>query len=396
MATAIAHPKVMTIQPEFSALEFLSSTPATTPSPRMMRIMVPINSARYACIRSPPSLEWPSGRDVAGRREVPLHLLVELEQRYGEAGHLERGHVVPDVGHPPHVHALVLEPVGHAGVGDVELHGRGAAHAVDHDGDLGAREVHGVAEYPIEQLVDDAVGGLYLLALDAWLDVDADAHLHLVVGDLEDGLPALGRGAAGQGHPHGADVPVDPLGELLDAGEVLAVVGRGAADLVHEDGARDPAPPAREGRVLDGHVVVCHDVVGLDALGLGQLSGHLEVEDVAGVVLDDVEDAGPAVYGLGGLEHLVGGRAGEHGARAGGVEHAGADVAAVGGLVAGAAAGDEGDLALHGGVGPEDDAVFGEQPEHAAVGELHTPEHLLDYPLRGIDELLHRFPFGRL
>src|ERR671917_214093 len=148
MATAIAQPKVMTIQPEFSALEFLSRTPATTPSPRMMRIMVPMNSAKYACIRSP-FLERPTGRNVAGRREVPLHLLVELEQRYGEARHLERGHVVPDVGHPPDVHALVLEPVGHAGVGDVELHGRGAAHAVDHDCDLGAREVHGVAEYPV-------------------------------------------------------------------------------------------------------------------------------------------------------------------------------------------------------------------------------------------------------
>jgi hypothetical protein len=46
MATPIAQPKVITIQPEFSALEFLSSTPATTPSPRMIRIMVPINSPR--------------------------------------------------------------------------------------------------------------------------------------------------------------------------------------------------------------------------------------------------------------------------------------------------------------------------------------------------------------
>src|SRR3712207_5922927 len=221
MATAIAPPKVMTIQPEFSALEFLSRTPATTPSPRMIRIMVPINSAKYACIRSPLSLERSSGRNVARSREVALHLLVELEQRYGEAGHLERGHVVPDVGHPPHVHALVLEPVGHAGVGDVELHGRGAAHAVDHHGRFGAGEIDGVAQDLVEHLVHDAVGGLYLLALDAGLAVDTDAHLHLVVGDLEDGLPALGRGAAGKRHPHRADAPVYPLGELLYPREVL-------------------------------------------------------------------------------------------------------------------------------------------------------------------------------
>src|SRR4028118_641040 len=137
MATAIAQPKVMTIQPEFSALEFLSSTPATTPSPRMMRIMVPMNSAKYACIL-PPCLERPSGRNVARCGEVALHLLIELEQRYREARHLQRGHVVPDVRHPPHVHALVLEPVGDAGVGDGEPHGRGAARAASPHGPRGA------------------------------------------------------------------------------------------------------------------------------------------------------------------------------------------------------------------------------------------------------------------
>src|ERR671933_811879 len=99
MATAIAHPNVMTIQPEFSALEFLSSTPATTPSPRMIRIIVPINSPMYACIYHS-LLERPSGRHVARRTQVGFHLLIELQERYGESGHLERGHVVSHVGHP--------------------------------------------------------------------------------------------------------------------------------------------------------------------------------------------------------------------------------------------------------------------------------------------------------
>src|SRR5215208_4457200 len=77
-ATAIPHPKVITIQPEFSALEFLSSTPATTPSPRMIRIMVPINSPMYACIYHS-FLERPSGRHVARCGQVGLHLVVELQ-----------------------------------------------------------------------------------------------------------------------------------------------------------------------------------------------------------------------------------------------------------------------------------------------------------------------------
>src|SRR5918995_4324278 len=145
MATAIPHPKVITIQPEFSALEFLSSTPATTPSPRMIRIIVPINSPIYACIDHSP-LERPTGRHVARRGQVGFHLVVELQERYGEPRHLQRGHVIPDVGHPEDLDALALEHAGDVGVGYVELHKGRAAHTVDHHGHLRAGEVHGVAE----------------------------------------------------------------------------------------------------------------------------------------------------------------------------------------------------------------------------------------------------------
>src|ERR671913_421530 len=161
MATASPHPNVITIQPEFSALEFLSSTPATTPSPRMIRIIVPINSPMYASIHHS-FLERPSGRNVARRGQVGLHLVVELQERYGEPRHLQRGHVIPDVGHPEDLYAFALEHVGDVGVGDVELHQGRAAHAVDHHGDLRAGEVHGVTEDLLEHLVDDLVRGLYL------------------------------------------------------------------------------------------------------------------------------------------------------------------------------------------------------------------------------------------
>src|SRR5918997_6484344 len=388
MATAIAQPKVITIQPEFSALEFLSNTPATTPSPRMIRIMVPINSPIYASIY-PSSLERSSGSDVARRPEVVFHLVVELEQGYREPGHLQRGHVVPDVGHPPDLDPLALQDVRHVGVGDVELHERGPAHAVDHHGNLGTREVHGVAEDAAHHLVHYLVGGLHLFALNTRLAVDAYTDLHLVVGDIEDGLAALGRGAARERHTHRTDVAVDPLCQLLDAGKIPAVVRGGAADLVYEDGAGDTAPPAGERRVLDGHVVVGDHVVGLYPLRLGELARHLEVEHVARVVLDDVEDPRTAVDGLGRLEHLVRGWAGEDGAGAGGVEHARSDEAAVGRLVARAAAGDEGHLALHGGVGADDDAVLGNHPDQARVRQLHPPQHLVDDPLGRVDDFLH-------
>src|SRR5215208_2088899 len=333
MATAIAHPKVMTIQPEFSALEFLSSTPATTPSPRMIRIIVPINSPIYACIDHSP-LERPSGRHVTRRGQVGFHLVVELQERYGEPRHLQRGHVIPDVGHPPNSHSLALEHVGDVGVGYVELHQRRAAHTVDHHGHLGAREIHGVTQDLLQHLIDNLVRRSYSLAFDARLAVDADADLHLILADIEDGLPTLWRGATRERHPHRAHVGVNALRKLLYACEIFPVVGRGTADLVHEDGACDAAPPARIRRVLDSDIIVGHDIVGLDPFCLAELPCHLEVEDVARVVLDDVEDTGPAVHGLARFEHLVRRRARENGAGAGGVEHAWSHETAVGRLVA--------------------------------------------------------------
>ena len=76
-----------------------------------------------------------------------------------------------------------------------------------------------------------------------------------------------------------------------------------------------------------------------------ELRRELEVEHVAGVVLDDVEDAGAAVDGAGRGLHLVRDRRREDVAGARRVEHAETDEAAVERFVAGAAAGDERDLA---------------------------------------------------
>src|SRR4028119_1179498 len=97
----------MTTQPLFSALEFLSRTPATTPSPSSISIKVPMNSATNISTSSP-FLERTTRRDVARRFQVPLHVVVELEYRYGKPRHLQRGHVLPDVRHSPNLYALAL------------------------------------------------------------------------------------------------------------------------------------------------------------------------------------------------------------------------------------------------------------------------------------------------
>ena len=142
---------------------------------------------------------------------------------------------------------------------------------------------------------------------------------------------------------------VDLAGDVGDRVEVATLLGGRAGDLLEQHGDADAAAAGGPGAVLDGDVVVGDDRDDARAgLGGGHLGGHLEVHDVAGVVLHDVQDAGAAVDELGRGEHLVGHRRGEHLAGAGGVEHAEPDEAAVQRLVAGAAAGDEADLARPG------------------------------------------------
>ena len=129
--------------------------------------------------------------------------------------------------------------------------------------------------------------------------------------------------------------------------DVVAALGRRARDLLGQHGRADAAAARGVERVLHGDVVVDQHGLDVDPLVGGVLGRQLEVHDVARVVLDDVHDAGAAVDGLRRREHLVGHRRGEHLARAGRVEHPEPDEAAVQRLVARAAAGDEGDLALH-------------------------------------------------
>ena len=114
----------------------------------------------------------------------------------------------------------------------------------------------------------------------------------------------------------------------------------------------------------------------------GELGGHLEVHHVAGVVLDDVEHAGAAVDRLGGGQHLVGRGRGEDRARAGRVEHAPADEAAVHGLVARAAARDERHLALHRRVGAHDEVGATRHSQPVGMGPREALELLRSRRLR--------------
>ena len=122
----------------------------------------------------------------------------------------------------------------------------------------------------------------------------------------------------------------------------------------------------------------------------GQFGGHLEVQHVAGVVLDDVQHARAAVDRLGGGQHLVGHRRGEDRAGAGRIEHAHAHKAAVHRLVAAAAAADNAHFALARRVFADHDAVLVIHPNQVAMRLLHATQRLFDDVVHIIDQFLHR------
>src|SRR5690606_17689418 len=283
-----------------------------------------------------------------------LHLVVELEEGDGNACHLERRDVRTDeiAGDG---NAALLKNLGHLAVHDVQFDERGAPHAVDKRQNLVALLEGQVAEDGLHQHLDDVVRRLDFHALAARLAVDADADLHLVLAQFKCRLTCRGYHARGQRHAHAAHVRVDALAQFGDALQVVASLGGGAADLLGEDGAAHAATASRVQAVLYSHVVVDDDARHLDALCLGHFGGHLNVHDVAGVVLDDVEHACAAVDGLRRLQHLVGCGACEYFAGAGSIQHASADEAAVHWLVPATSTGDDTYFALDGRIGADDE-----------------------------------------
>ena len=191
---------------------------------------------------------------------------------------------------------------------DVQLRARGAAHAVHQRDYALASAQPQVVPHPPVQLLHQGVRALHAPAPVAGLAVDADAQLDLVLAELEGGLARVGNRARAEGQAHGPGLLVDARGDGRHLVQVVAALRRGARDLLHQDRARHAAPARRVQGVLDGDVVVDDHGGDADVLHVRHLRGRLEVQDVARVVLDDVEHPRAPVGGLRGLQDRVGGR----------------------------------------------------------------------------------------
>ena len=226
-----------------------------------------------------------------------------------------------------------------------------------------------------------ALAGLHRFATAARLAVDPDTDLDFVVAKLEERRAFCGRGAGGERNPHCAsDESIDVVANLDEFGEVGSLLGRRARSFDDEEVAFHPAPAHRVRGVLHRNVVVDDHRGDFNSIGRRQLGRHLEGGAVAGVVVDDVEDALVGVEELRGLVDELDGRTRKHVARAGAVEHPLADDHRMGRFVSRARALDDRDLVGPRHVRPVDEVVLRLVLEGAATGQL-DPRQELRYEL---------------
>ena len=170
--------------------------------------------------------------------------------------------------------------------------------------------------------------------------------------------------------------------------QVTTLLGGSADDLLQQHRQSDPATACGVERILHRDVVGHHHRLDAYSLLGGQLRGHLEIHDVAGVVLHDVQHSCAGIRADGGRQDLVWGGGGEHLTCAGRVQHPDPDETTVQRFVTGASPGNHRDLSGAGGFGPEDHAM-GVIDTDVLVSGIHALEGLGQNVVGRIDQLLH-------
>ena len=244
-----------------------------------------------------------------------------------------------------------------------------------------------------EHLADHGVEVGVRPAFDAGFAVDADAVFDFVVSEGKGGFARCRHGAGTEGDTDAVAVVVEFAAEGGEAVEVVAPAGGGAEQFFDEDGAGDATASGGVEAVFDGHIVIGED----DGDGVPhvvqEFGGGFEVQDVAGVVFDDEQHAAPAVHRFGAGEDLIRRGRGEDFARHGAVEHAVADVAAVHGFVAAAAAADEANFADNRRVCAGDVSGVTVQGE-AGVGSDEALQLFVEDGVHTVNEFFHGCSWG--
>ena len=160
-------------------------------------------------------------------------------------------------------------------------------------------------------------------------------------------------------------------------------------DFLEQYGHTNAAPPGSIEAILHSYVVIGDHACDLNPFSLGQLSCHLEVQHVTGVVLDDVEHAGTAIDGACRGKHLIWHRRGKDGTRASRIEHTMTDKTTVHRFMTTATARDHTYFATDRSILARDHLVLVIDTDQFRVQGLHASECLFYHVLWPVNEFLH-------
>ena len=143
-------------------------------------------------------------------------------------------------------------------VHQIELHQRRAAEAVDEAAAPGLSPCRPRSPTIAAQISSAMASALFSVdAAAARLAMDADAHLHLAVADVEGRLAGRGHGAGlVSATPIERVAPLTRSPSAFSCFERHALLGRRTDDLLDHQRAGDAAPAGGVGRVLDRDIVI--------------------------------------------------------------------------------------------------------------------------------------------
>ena len=221
----------------------------------------------------------------------------------------------------------------------------------------------------------------------AALAVLAGADLHQVgLPQVAEGHAVLGVGGVGGLDGEGGHAVRVALGDLRHLIQGLALPGGRRGDVVqgHRAG-QAPLVVLAVGVVLD--LLAGDHLAHVEARLLGQLHGLLARQLVAGVVQGEQQHAVALVRQLHGVKDQLAVGGGEDVAHRLDVQHALAHKTRLGGLVAGAAVGDDGHPVRAGQVLADDQMAV--HVQNVGVGQAQSHQLLVGDGFRGVDKLLH-------
>ena len=237
-------------------------------------------------------------------------------------------------------------------------------------------------------MIGDVVGGHDLFFVGAGLAMDADAHFHFVLADFKAGFASSRNGAGGQICTHGAHIVDNLLGNGVNFFQSCPLLCLGTGNLMYKNRACHTPASGGVQRVLNGHVIIGDHAHALDAVHFGHFCGHFKIHYITSIVLDDQQNTGGGSHFPNGSFYLVGGGGGKDRACHRCIQHALAYEAAMGGFVAGTAAGNQCNLICFF-LRTDQNVVVRQFFQVLRMGLCNALEHFQFYIFDLIDQFFH-------